>query len=118
MKYKLFLIILLVTIGLSACNGNSQTVLQTAVSEAIMTSVAEAPTQLENSNSNSDQLKSELDAARIALTQQASQLAELKSTLDQAHLLLTPSITPTPEDTATPTITLTPTLIAGLILLS
>jgi len=117
MKYKLFLIMLLVVIGLSACKGNSQSALQTAVSEAIMTSVAEAPAPSTNtsesggSNLNTDQLKSELDAAQITLTQQASQLLELQATLDQANLLLTPSMTPTTEDTATPTITLTPTQI-------
>ena len=107
----------------SACRGSlSETALQTAVSEAIMTSSAddsiqidgtdEALTTMENlvRREDMENIQSLLEEARIELTQQAETINNLQAELDQIYPLLTPTITiepPTP--TGTSEITATPT---------
>jgi hypothetical protein len=119
---------------LSACGTSlSETALQTAVSEAIMTSSAGGESDqgqiaggdpAENTvlKSDFDQVEAVLKEAQIELTQQASKINELQTVLDALYPLLTPSNTtepPTPTNTPQSTATLspsaTPTISGGLL---
>jgi hypothetical protein len=91
---KLILVIPLATLVFAACSGAvSDSQMQTAISEVVMTSQAESP--------------GELATANAAMTQQAVQIATMQQELEFMKTSPTPTITITPWATAT--ITLTPT---------
>jgi hypothetical protein len=93
--------------------------MQTAVSQVILTSSSEESTTDETTatetestdivNEQLNELNTQLENAKLKLTDQAAEIDALHSELEGVYILLTPTITPTPQDTATPTITLTPT---------
>jgi len=125
MKIRVIVFSILILVILSACRTSlSETALQTAVSEAIMTSSADNPIETEITDEISspienmvpkeefDNLQSSLDEARIELTLQAETINELQEELERVFLLLTPIITaelPTPTGTPATTITPSPT---------
>lgn len=122
MKIKYVVFSSLICTILFACNTSlSETALQTAVSEAIMTSSADNPieteitdgilTPMENMvpKEELDNLQLLLEEAQIELTQQAEAINELQTELQGVYLLLTPTnttepstITETPQSTSTP----------------
>jgi len=121
MKKAFILTLLLVSILLSACQASiSEAAMETAVSQVILTSVAndavaesDSETVSEADTASMEELdaaKSQLSEAQSKLTEQAAGMEELQAELDQVYLLLTPTITPTPMDTPTqlPTLTATP----------
>jgi hypothetical protein len=117
------IIILIGGILLSSCNTPlSETALQTAVSQAIMTSSAEEATDSEASTSldgaenmvpkkDYDEVETRLSEAQLELTIQAQRITDLQAELDQLYPLLTPTITTEPP---TPTLTNTPQKTATL----
>jgi hypothetical protein len=128
----LFPLTLLALIFSTACSGKlSDTAVQTAVSQAIMTSSAEeaslGTTIQDNQGIDAqtkaelEQVKTELSDAQVKLTEQANKVAELQDELDHLYPLLTPTNTiepletPTPTNTATVQPSLTPTQNNGLL---
>ena len=130
---KVSIFLLVSGIIFSACGASlSETALQTAVSEAIMTSSAEDSIQLDStddvisivedmvSKEEMENIQSLLESARIDLTQQAETINILQAELEQIYPLLTPTITielPTPTGTAEIAATPTPsaTQTGGLL---
>lgn len=127
MKKTGLILVIFTAILLSACNASlSETALQTAVSEAIMTSsaveetssdttVAEQPAANMVSKEDFDNVSSSLAQAQVELTAQAEKINELQAELEQIYPLLTPTNTTepppptnTPQATATPSPTDTP----------
>jgi hypothetical protein len=116
MKTKNFLISISAAFYLIACQATlSETALQTAVSEAIMTSSAPenevAVTAMDTElQTEFDNAKAQLRDAHLQLTDQAENILALQEELDQVYPLLTPSNTP-PLPTATNTPLATATFI-------
>ncbi len=120
MKKKFVLTCLLLTLVLSACSTKiSDEALQTAVSEAIMTSsaldasiketqaaqkIAEAQ-EAAPSVAELVQLQTELSLAYAKLTEQAGQITDLQTEVEQLKSQATATNTPIPTITETPTIT-------------
>jgi hypothetical protein len=120
MNKRTILLILLIAVTLAACNTTiSDSVMQTAVSQVILTSSSEESTTDEITTSDTEatdildeqlnELNTQLDNANLRLTDQAAEIDALNAELEGVYILLTPTITPTPQDTATPTITPSPT---------
>jgi len=116
---KLRLILFSIAFVLTACSTTvSDTALETAVSQAIMTSAAlEAKTRVTEqalqpnpADSVNQKAQEDLAAAQLQLTEQAARVAGMQAELDRLSLLLTPSDTPTPTESPIPTITNTPTI--------
>jgi hypothetical protein len=118
MKTILFTITMLALILSTACAGNlSDSAMQTAVSQAIMTSSAEQASEDTKNQTNQEtdaqtsaeleQAKTELNDAQAKLTEQAGVVAELQGELDRLYPLLTPTNTTEPAETPTPTNTAT-----------
>jgi hypothetical protein len=113
MKKILIISIITATIFLTACKtALSDSALQTAVSEAIMTSSADQDEEetVTNSEQELEDVKSQLNDAHMKLTEQAGKVADLQQELENIYPLLTPSSTPVPTDTPPPTVgpTITP----------
>lgn len=121
-NYMLIIIIITTTMLFSACGTSlSETALQTAVSEAIMTSSAIEPERTEvpreeGSETNNvvskedfNNVETMLEEAHIELTLQAEKISELQAELEQLYPLLTPTTTTEPPSpTTTPQFTSTP----------
>jgi hypothetical protein len=120
---KTFVILLLLSIlVLSACTATiSESAMETAVSQVILTSAATSPAQDEPEAGSGDQqpagpsneeleaAQSALEQANLQLTEQAAQIEALEAELDALYPLLTPTVTSTPFDTPTPLPTATAT---------
>jgi hypothetical protein len=106
MKKVLTIIILSISFVLSSCKATlSDSALQTAVSEAIMTSSAsqnDQDTEMQ-SNDELEEARAMLNEAQMKLTDQAEKVIELQIELDRVYPLLTPTITIIPTDTPIPT---------------
>ena len=122
MKKQYLVLILLAALLLSACKATiSESAMETAVSQVILTSSSEeSPGESEPQpeseivatlNVQLEGLNAQLNNANIMGTEQAAKIEALQAELDGVYVLLTPTITPTPQDTPTPTITPSPTLI-------
>ena len=120
MKNLFVFMILLTPILLSACKETiSESAMQTAVSQVILTSSSEEsiedsvlqpePEAVGTSNLELEEANAQIYDANLRLTDQAAEIEVLQSELDRVYNLLTPTITPTPQDTNTPTITSSPT---------
>jgi len=106
MNKVLPIIILTISFFLSSCKATlSDTALQTAVSEAIMTSSAGKVEQNAEMRTNSEleEARDLLKEARMELTNQAEKVIELQLELNRVYPLLTPTITIAPTDTPIPT---------------
>lgn len=113
MKKYLIVTLFAAILFLSACKSTlSDSALQTAVSEAIMTSSADQEEQVIDTRSEEELeiAKSQLSEAQLKLTEQAARIVELEQELESIYPLLTPSATPVPTDTPPPTVgpTVTP----------
>ncbi len=120
MKIRIVLVIMFVAFLLTACQETiSESVMETAVSQVILTSASEDTTtdtetestseELTIKNEQIEELNTHLENANLQLTDQAVEIDALKSELEGVYILLTPTMTPTPQDTPTPTITPSPT---------
>jgi hypothetical protein len=120
MKKLIFILILALTILATACDATiSESAMETAVSQVILTSSSseaseptEEQTESQSAAPSSQELEeanTQLNAAQTKLTEQADEISALKAELEQVYPLLTPTITPTPFNTPTPANTATPT---------
>jgi hypothetical protein len=106
MNYKHF-VLLLITTALAACSPTvPETDLNTAIAQAVETSVIAEPNATPTVDTNAinaelEAVQAQLDAANLVVTDQAAQLTAMGDELAKAHLALTPTITPIPVATAT-----------------
>ena len=115
MKKKLISMVVMIPLFLMSCSQTlSDDSVQTVVSEAIMTSSSIKASEAEKSGtdqpeSNQNELNDQLQAANLALTEQAAAIAALGEELEQVYLLLTPTETDVPTITPSPTVGFTAT---------
>jgi len=121
MKRTLMITVFGVSLLISGCKATlSETALQTAVSEAIMTSsrdtageesldIKDKSVEDNASQTELDDTKAQLSDAQVQLTAQAAKVIELQVELERVYSLLTPTNTPepppitnTPQPTSTP----------------
>ena len=116
MKKVIVLLPLLLSLLMTACDATiSESAMETAVSQVILTSSASDTTtnsdeetevqQEVQTSGDKEELrdaKAALSEAELKLTDQAAQIEDLQAELEGIYPLLTPSITPTPYNTPTP----------------